>query len=39
MSESHYEDESERLAAKSFWITMIGVAAFAGSVYLFVLGG
>jgi len=33
------QDEANRLAFKAFFITMLGVAAFAGAVYLYVLGG
>lgn len=37
--ESQEIDEANRLAWKAFFITMLGVVAFAGAVYLYVLGG
>jgi|SaaInlStandDraft_1057018.scaffolds.fasta_scaffold09730_2 hypothetical protein len=33
------QNEANRLAGKAFFITMLGVVAFAGAVYLYVLGG
>jgi len=37
--EHQEKDEANRLAAKAFFITMMGIVAFAGAVYLYILGG
>jgi hypothetical protein len=36
-SESPKSDEADRLAGVAFWITLIGIFAFSGAVYTFVL--
>ena len=36
-SENHEPDEADRLTKAAFWITMIGVVAYTGSIIAFIL--